>query len=155
MLGRERDRDHRQQRRDQKQHRRINAKGADPAGLIVAHGGSFWLEATGNGSEQPIEPDDPRQDPDQADDQHQQHRRQRRAEAFERIHRSNLIGMGILPLRLPAGTTPQSLALTVADRVGITLDPSRLEPRGPVRVAIHRASGRVEAFEASRHRDEP
>ncbi|WP_276315900.1 hypothetical protein [Paracoccus sp. pheM1] len=57
--------------------------------------------------------------------------------------------MGILPLRLPAGTTPQSLALTVADRVGITLDPSRLEPRGPVRVAIHRVSGRVEAFEAS------
>lgn len=57
--------------------------------------------------------------------------------------------MGILPLRLPAGTTPQSLALTVADRVGITLDPSRLEPRGPVRVAIHRASGRVEAFEAT------
>lgn len=57
--------------------------------------------------------------------------------------------MGILPLRLPAGTTPQSLALTVADRVGITLDPSRLHPRAPVRVAIHRVSGRVEAFEAT------
>ncbi|MCH3845055.1 hypothetical protein LZB92_09795, partial [Campylobacter jejuni] len=33
------------------------------------------------------------------------------AVSFERIHRSNLIGMGILPLRLPAGVTPHSLAI--------------------------------------------
>jgi aconitate hydratase len=34
------------------------------------------------------------------------------AESYERIHRSNLIGMGILPLQFPAGTTAQSLGLT-------------------------------------------
>ena len=34
------------------------------------------------------------------------------AESFERIHRSNLIGMGILPLEFPAGETTASLGLT-------------------------------------------
>ncbi len=34
------------------------------------------------------------------------------AESFERIHRSNLVGMGIIPLELPLGTTVQSLGLT-------------------------------------------
>ena len=34
------------------------------------------------------------------------------AETFERIHRSNLIGMGVLPLQFPAGTTAQSLGLS-------------------------------------------
>ena len=34
------------------------------------------------------------------------------ARSFERIHRSNLIGMGVLPLQLPEGETPESLGLT-------------------------------------------
>ena len=34
------------------------------------------------------------------------------AESFERIHRSNLIGMGVLPLQFQAGETAQSLGLT-------------------------------------------
>ena len=34
------------------------------------------------------------------------------ASSFERIHRSNLVGMGVLPLELPAGQTWQSLGLT-------------------------------------------
>jgi len=34
------------------------------------------------------------------------------AESFERIHRSNLIGMGVLPLQFPAGQNAQSLGLT-------------------------------------------
>jgi aconitate hydratase len=34
------------------------------------------------------------------------------AESYERIHRSNLIGMGILPLEFPAGKTAESLGLT-------------------------------------------
>jgi aconitate hydratase len=34
------------------------------------------------------------------------------AESFERIHRSNLIGMGVLPLQLPAGESAASLGLT-------------------------------------------
>ncbi len=70
------------------------------------------------------------------------------AVGFERIHRSNLIGMGIVPLRLPAGVTPQSLALTAKDRIDLDLDPALLAPRTQVRVTLRRASGAVEVFEA-------
>ena len=45
------------------------------------------------------------------------------AESYERIHRSNLIGMGVLPLQFPAGQTADSLGLTgteLFDVVGIT-----------------------------------
>ncbi|HYR68608.1 MAG TPA: aconitate hydratase AcnA, partial [Candidatus Dormibacteraeota bacterium] len=41
------------------------------------------------------------------------------AEGFERIHRSNLIGMGILPLQFPAGQTADSLGLTGRERYDI------------------------------------
>jgi aconitate hydratase len=34
------------------------------------------------------------------------------AESYERIHRSNLVGMGILPLQFPAGVTAETLGLT-------------------------------------------
>ncbi|GGF73301.1 aconitate hydratase [Paracoccus acridae] len=71
------------------------------------------------------------------------------AVSFERIHRSNLIGMGILPLRLPDGVTPGSLALTAQDRIEIDLDPARLAPRAPVRVLVHRPGRAVEALEAT------
>ncbi|MFD2816422.1 hypothetical protein ACFSYD_21670 [Paracoccus aerius] len=70
------------------------------------------------------------------------------AAGFERIHRANLIGMGIVPLRLPAGVTPQSLALTANDRIDIDLDPALLSPRTQVRVTLRRAFGAVEVFEA-------
>jgi aconitate hydratase len=42
------------------------------------------------------------------------------AESFERIHRSNLVGMGILPLEFPAGENARSLGLTGAERYDIT-----------------------------------
>jgi aconitate hydratase len=41
------------------------------------------------------------------------------AESFERIHRSNLVGMGILPLEFAAGENPQSLGLTGRERFTI------------------------------------
>ncbi len=41
------------------------------------------------------------------------------AESFERIHRSNLIGMGVLPLQLPDGGTAESLGLTGEEVVEI------------------------------------
>ncbi|MET0727775.1 MAG: aconitate hydratase [Acidimicrobiales bacterium] len=41
------------------------------------------------------------------------------AESFERIHRSNLIGMGVLPLQLPAGATVESLGLTGHEAIDI------------------------------------
>ncbi len=42
------------------------------------------------------------------------------AESYERIHRSNLIGMGVLPLQYPAGETAQSLGLTGTETFAIT-----------------------------------
>jgi aconitate hydratase len=42
------------------------------------------------------------------------------AESFERIHRSNLIGMGVIPLQFPAGTTADSLGLDGTEVVSIS-----------------------------------
>jgi aconitate hydratase len=66
------------------------------------------------------------------------------AVSLERIHRSNLIGMGILPLRLPTGITPQTLAIQAGDRIEIVADAASLAPRVKVPVRIHRRDGSVE-----------
>lgn len=71
------------------------------------------------------------------------------AVSFERIHRSNLIGMGILPLRLPAGVDPTTLAIAPGDRIEIDARAELLQPRCAVTVQILRADGRVEALQAS------
>jgi aconitate hydratase len=64
------------------------------------------------------------------------------AESFERIHRSNLIGMGVLPLVLPAGTTVPSMNLDGTEVVNITgLD--SVEPGMKVDVEIIRPDGSV------------
>ncbi|MBB3019194.1 aconitate hydratase [Microvirga lupini] len=71
------------------------------------------------------------------------------ASSFERIHRSNLIGMGILPLRLPAERHPHSLQLRSGDQILIDADPAKISPRCAVPVTIRRASGESETFTAS------
>lgn len=71
------------------------------------------------------------------------------AVSFERIHRSNLIGMGILPLRLPEGVTPASLRIRSGDRIDIDADPAALTPRGAVPVRILRAGGGTETLLAA------
>jgi len=71
------------------------------------------------------------------------------ANSFERIHRSNLIGMGVLPLRMPSGMTPARLALVAGDRIEIDARPGNIRPRGLVDVALHRVDGRVERFGAT------
>ncbi len=67
--------------------------------------------------------------------------------SFERIHRSNLIGMGILPLHLPSQHSPAELALAVGDRLEIDAMPEQLKPGGAVAVSIRRA-GSVLSFTA-------
>jgi aconitate hydratase len=62
--------------------------------------------------------------------------------SFERIHRTNLIGMGILPLRLPAEQHPETLCLSPHDRISIQADIHQIKPRSQVSVSIRRASGR-------------
>ncbi len=60
---------------------------------------------------------------------------------FERIHRSNLIGMGVLPLRLAAGHAPARLGLEPGDRIEVEAEPAAIQPRGRVRVRIVRREG--------------
>jgi aconitate hydratase len=69
--------------------------------------------------------------------------------SFERIHRSNLIGMGILPLRLPTGAHPAGLALQPGDRIEIDAVAVELRVRGLVPVRIVRKDGSVEPLAAT------
>ena len=71
------------------------------------------------------------------------------AASFERIHRSNLVGMGILPLRLPAGVHPRTLALRPGDRIEVDARVEAIAPRAPIAVRIVRSDGAVLDFEAT------
>lgn len=66
------------------------------------------------------------------------------ASSFERIHRSNLVNMGILPLRLPEGMHSAMLGLSVEDRFEINAEDQLLAPRSLVTGAIVRADGTTE-----------
>jgi aconitate hydratase len=61
-------------------------------------------------------------------------------ESFERIHRSNLVGMGVLPLQFVDGETRETLGLTGEDSFTI-LGVATLEPRQTVEVQVTRADG--------------
>jgi len=65
------------------------------------------------------------------------------AESFERIHRSNLIGMGILPLEFPQGVTRKTLGLTGDEQISVSGLQS-LRPGQTVPVHISYADGRQE-----------
>ncbi len=69
------------------------------------------------------------------------------AESFERIHRSNLVEMGVLPLVFTDGQTPDSLGLTGRESITIR-GLASLTPRAAVRVEAHRGDGTVIAFTA-------
>src|ERR1700736_2623014 len=64
------------------------------------------------------------------------------AESFERIHRSNLVGMGVLALELAHGTTLASLGLTGRERFSVR-GLAGLAPRAPVTVFATGADGRT------------
>ncbi|MFM0203706.1 aconitate hydratase AcnA [Paraburkholderia fungorum] len=71
------------------------------------------------------------------------------AVSFERIHRSNLIGMGILPLRLPEGFNPATLNIQPGDKIEVDADVNLLAPRCAIPVRIARADGSVTTFNAT------
>ncbi len=75
------------------------------------------------------------------------------AESFERIHRSNLIGMGVLPLQFPDGESAESLGLTGEE----LFDVGDLEDgdASTVRVAARRDGGELTEFEAKVRLDTP
>ncbi|MEG1598318.1 aconitate hydratase AcnA [Citrobacter sp.] len=67
------------------------------------------------------------------------------AESFERIHRSNLIGMGILPLEFPQGVTRKTLRLTGEEAIDIT-DLQNIKPGATIPVNMVRADGSKEVI---------
>jgi aconitate hydratase len=68
-------------------------------------------------------------------------------ESFERIHRSNLVGMGVLPLQFPEGVTRDTLGLT-GDETFTIHGVAGLKPRQMVSVQVTRADGTSFTFEA-------
>ncbi|PSS59173.1 aconitate hydratase AcnA [Pseudomonas sp. BBP2017] len=70
------------------------------------------------------------------------------AESFERIHRSNLVGMGVLPLQFIAGQTRKSLGLDGSERIDILgLSNARIQPHMNLSLQITRQDGRQEQIE--------
>ena len=67
------------------------------------------------------------------------------AESFERIHRSNLIGMGILPLEFPQGETRKTLNLTGEEQIDIS-GLQQLQPGAIIPLVITRADGRSQTL---------
>jgi aconitate hydratase len=63
------------------------------------------------------------------------------AQSFERIHRSNLVGMGVLPCQFKEGTSVQSLALDGSETFDLPGLDDRLKPHQEVSLVIHRANG--------------
>jgi aconitate hydratase len=67
------------------------------------------------------------------------------AQSFERIHRSNLVGMGVLPCQFKEGTNAASLNLEGTETFDITgLENVEVKPRQDVTLVINRADGRKE-----------
>ncbi len=79
------------------------------------------------------------------------------AESFERIHRSNLIGMGVVPLQFPAGQSAESLGLDGTETFSITGLTALNEGTTPRTVAVkaQRADGSVVSFDAVVRIDTP
>ncbi|MFV1958517.1 MAG: aconitate hydratase AcnA, partial [Planctomycetota bacterium] len=69
------------------------------------------------------------------------------AESYERIHRSNLIGMGILPLEFRPGEGRERWALDGTETYDITGIAGGLEPQGSVQVTVDRADGSRATFD--------
>ncbi len=70
------------------------------------------------------------------------------AESYERIHRSNLVGMGVLPLAYEPGVTRQSLGLTGRETIAIAGIAQGLTPGGRVTVTATDEAGKVTTFQA-------
>src|SRR3546814_495298 len=65
-------------------------------------------------------------------------------ESFERIHRSNLVGMGVLPLQFMEGTSRHTLKLTGEETFDVTGVAGGLKPRMQLTLTIHRPDGKSE-----------
>jgi aconitate hydratase len=77
------------------------------------------------------------------------------AESFERIHRSNLVNMGVLPLQFKPGVSAASLGLTGRERYEVTGVAQGLKPAGSVTVRATGDDGTMVNLEAVVRIDTP
>ena len=76
------------------------------------------------------------------------------AESYERIHRSNLVGMGVLPLEYIDGQTAETLGLDGSESFTISIDES-VQPRGEITVVAKKGDGSEIAFQTLCRIDTP
>jgi aconitate hydratase len=77
------------------------------------------------------------------------------AESFERIHRSNLVGMGVLPLQFKAGENAESLGLTGHEALTIRGLAGEIRPRQDLTVEVERKDGSKSSFTVTARLDTP
>jgi aconitate hydratase len=77
------------------------------------------------------------------------------AESFERIHRSNLVGMGVIPLEFKQGETRQSLGLTGFETFDIDGLDETMRPRAVLTVRAQAQGGAPKTFQAVSRIDTP
>jgi aconitate hydratase len=77
------------------------------------------------------------------------------AQSFERIHRSNLVGMGVLPCQFADGTTAQTLKLDGSETFDILGLSESLQARQELTLVIHRAGGAQEKVPITARIDTP
>ena len=70
------------------------------------------------------------------------------AESYERIHRSNLIGMGVLPLQFPEGSNRETWGLSGTELFSVSGVAEGLSPGGTVKVEAKRADGSMVSLDA-------
>lgn len=75
------------------------------------------------------------------------------AQSFERIHRSNLVGMGVIPCQWSEGVSAETLGLDGTERISLPDLKHPIAPRGRTRLVIDRADGAREEQEVTLHID--
>jgi aconitate hydratase A / 2-methylisocitrate dehydratase len=77
------------------------------------------------------------------------------AQSFERIHRSNLVGMGVLPCQFNEGTNAKSLKLDGTETFDLTGFETGITPRQDLTLIIHRANGETKRVQVTLRIDTP
>jgi aconitate hydratase len=77
------------------------------------------------------------------------------AQSFERIHRSNLVGMGVLPCQFKEGTSASTLGLDGSETFDLIGVAGELRPRSDVTLRIHRANDEVQDVPVTLRIDTP
>jgi aconitate hydratase len=77
------------------------------------------------------------------------------AQSFERIHRSNLVGMGVLPLQFKEGTTARTLGLNGSETYDVVGLDAQLKPQQDLTLCVTRVDGSVDRVPVTCRIDTP